>query len=45
MFEVLNEVYLGPCSAVFRLENGNLVWENTDTGEIEVILPYEDMYA
>lgn len=45
IFEVLDEVYLGTCSAVFRFENKNLVWENTDTGEIMVLPPHKDMYT
>ena len=44
-FELLEEVDYGTCSAVFRLENGNMVWENTDTGEITVLPPVADAFV
>ena len=30
------------CSAVFRFDNGNLVWENTDSGEKKIFSPQDN---
>ena len=44
VYELLEEVNYGACSSVFRFEDKNIVWENTDTGEVTVLPPVADAF-